>query len=142
MIGTYGAFADTTDVTDEYATMLIAENTEEYISETRIIEGVVKSVSDEQIELDDIVLNIGEQTLVADSSLIPTEVEIGESVDYGDDDIAHIMNGVNDFDIDSDSMGEYGYKDQVVDNDEFIDVEEESDDYGDFFDGSDSEFDN
>ncbi len=71
-----------------------------------------------------------------------TEVEIGESVDYGDDDIAHIMNGVNDFDIDSDSMGEYGYKEQVVDNDEFIDVEEESDDYGDFFDGSDSEFDN
>ena len=70
-----------------------------------------------------------------------TEVEIGESVDYGDDDIAHIMNGVNDFDIDSDSMGEYGYKEQVVDNDEFIDVEEESDDYGDFFDG-DSEFDN
>ena len=72
-----------------------------------------------------------------------TEVEIGENIDYGDDDIAHIMNGDNDF-FDND-LGD-GYKEQVIgDNDELIDVEEETDDVDeldDFFDtSSDSDLD-
>ncbi len=72
-----------------------------------------------------------------------TEVEIGENIDYGDDDITHIMNGDNDF-FDND-LGD-GYKEQVIDdNDELIDVEEDADDvddFDDFFDtSSDSDLD-
>ncbi len=66
-----------------------------------------------------------------------TEVEIGENIDYGDDDIASIMNGNNDFEYDNDSMGDYGYKEQVLDeNNDLIDVEENDDDFDDFFDSS------
>ena len=72
-----------------------------------------------------------------------TEVEIGENIDYGDDDISHIMNGDNDF-FDNE-LGD-GFKEQVIDdNDELIDVEEDADDvddFDDFFDtSSDSDLD-
>ncbi|MBQ4526875.1 MAG: S-layer homology domain-containing protein [Clostridia bacterium] len=53
---------------------------EENLSDKRIVEGTVKSVSDEQIELDDLVLNLGENTLVADTTLVPTEVKTGDFV--------------------------------------------------------------
>ncbi|MBQ4629830.1 MAG: S-layer homology domain-containing protein [Clostridia bacterium] len=53
---------------------------EENVSDKRIVEGTVKSVSDEQIELDDLVLNLGENTLVADTALVPTEVKTGDFV--------------------------------------------------------------
>ena len=66
-----------------------------------------------------------------------TEVEIGETIDYGDEDIASIMNGSHDFEYDNDSMGDYGYKEQELDdNNELIDVEESDDDFDDFFDSS------
>ncbi len=66
-----------------------------------------------------------------------TEVEIGENIDYGNEDIASIMNGSRDFEYDSDSMGDYGYKQQELDdNNELIDVEESDDDFDDFFDSS------
>ena len=66
-----------------------------------------------------------------------TEVEIGENIDYGDEDIASIMNGSHDFEYDNDSMGDYGYKEQELDdNNELIDVEESDDDFDDFFDSS------
>ena len=66
-----------------------------------------------------------------------TEVEIGETIDYGDEDIASIMNGSHDFEYDNDSMGDYGYKEQELDdNNELIDVEESDDDFDDYFDSS------
>ena len=59
---------------------LISEVPQEYVPETRVVEGTVKSVSEEQIEIDDLVLNIGETTLIADTDLIRTEVKEGDLI--------------------------------------------------------------
>ena len=66
-----------------------------------------------------------------------TEVEIGENIDYSDEDITNMMNGSHNFEYDNESMGDYGYKEQELDdNNELIDVEESDDDFDDFFDSS------
>jgi len=55
------------------------ENTD-FISDRRVVEGTVKSVSENQIEIDELVLNIDENTLVADADLVPVEVKEGDVV--------------------------------------------------------------
>ena len=66
----------------DYDTMLITEEaqTQEVVSDKRIVEGTVKSVGENQIELDDIVLNLDENTLIADTDLVPAEVKEGDLV--------------------------------------------------------------
>ncbi len=66
-----------------------------------------------------------------------TEVEIGETIDYGDSELAGFMSDKNDFGYEDESLGDYGYKEQVVENDEFVDVDEDDSDNFDFLDDSD-----
>ena len=56
-----------------------------------------------------------------------TEVELGETVDYGDDDFNSIMQGDGGFRFDTEeSLGDYVHKQQTVNSDgEFVDVEDE-----------------
>ena len=72
-----------------------------------------------------------------------TEVEIVETVDYGDDDFNSIMQGDDGFRFDTEeSLGDYVHKQQTVNNDgEFVDVEEEdsADDDTEEFYGEDSD---
>ena len=66
-----------------------------------------------------------------------TEVEIGESIDYGNEEFASLLqegDGPAYYD-DGDELAEHGYKQQVLENDEFVDVEEDSDDM-DFYENN------
>ena len=69
--------ADETDIPDEIQEPA-AEY--EYISDTQVIEGTVKSVSEEQIELDDFVLNIDANTLICNTELIPDNIKEGDLI--------------------------------------------------------------
>ena len=66
-----------------------------------------------------------------------TEVEIGETTDYGDSELAGFMSDKDNFNYEDESLGDYGYKEQVVENDEFVDVDEDDSDNFDFLDDSD-----
>ena len=72
-----------------------------------------------------------------------TEVELGETVDYGDDDFNSIMQGDGGFRFDTEeSLGDYVHKQQIVNSDgEFVDVEDEgsADDDTEEFYGEDSD---
>ena len=72
-----------------------------------------------------------------------TEVELGETVDYGDDDFNSIMQGDGGFRFDTEeSLGAYVHKQQTVNSDgEFVDVEDEgsADDDTEEFYGEDSD---
>ena len=72
-----------------------------------------------------------------------TEVELGETVDYGDDDFNSIMKGDGGFRFDTEeSLGDYVHKQQTVNSDgEFVDVEDEgsADDDTEEFYGEDSD---
>ena len=72
-----------------------------------------------------------------------TEVELGETVDYGDDDFNSIMQGDGGFRFDTEeSLGDYDHKQQTVNSDgEFVDVEDEgsADDDTEEFYGEDSD---
>ena len=81
MTGSAIAYAQETPVSEDEI-MLISEEATEAIPEKRIVEGTVTAVSEGQIETEDIVFNIGENTLVADVNLVPTEVKVGDSI-YG-----------------------------------------------------------
>ena len=52
----------------------------EFIADTRLVEGTVKSVADGQIEIEDLVLNVDENTLIADAQLIPTDAKEGDLI--------------------------------------------------------------
>ena len=52
----------------------------EPVSDKMLVEGVVKEVTEEQIVLEDFALNIGEQTLIAGTDLVPVEVKEGDLV--------------------------------------------------------------
>jgi len=52
----------------------------EIAPDTQIIEGTVKNVTEDKIELNDFVLNVGEETLICNTELIPTEVKAGDFV--------------------------------------------------------------
>ena len=72
-----------------------------------------------------------------------TEVELGETVDYGDDDFNSIMQGDGGFRFDTEeSLGDYVHKQQTINSDgEFVDVEDEgsADDDTEEFYGEDSD---
>ncbi len=75
MITAFGA------VMAEEAPMLISSApADEYISDKRVVEGTVESVTDEQIVIEGLALNIDANTLVADADLIPTEVKEGDLI--------------------------------------------------------------
>lgn len=63
-----------------------------------------------------------------------TEVEIGENYDFGDEELATFMEDTQPLAYDGESLGEYGYKEQVIESDELVDVEdlETEDDEEDF----------
>ncbi len=81
IVGAYGVYANNVekDSSDDNV-MLITEEIQETVSEKRVVEGIVKSVSETQIELEDLVLNIGEETLIATSDLVPAEVKEGDLI--------------------------------------------------------------
>ena len=60
--------------------LLISEEAQEVVSDKRVVEGTVKAVSKEQIEIEDLALNIGETTLICDTDLIPAEVKEGDLI--------------------------------------------------------------
>ncbi len=71
-----------------------------------------------------------------------TEVEIGESVDYGDDEFSSFMTGEGGFRFDTEeSLGDYGFKEQTVEDGEFVDIDEEDvdDENAEDFYGEDSD---
>lgn len=78
MLGSIVVFANVNKTEEDI--MLISEETSETAADKRVVEGTVKSVADGQIELEDLVLNIDENTLVADTELIPTEIKEGDLV--------------------------------------------------------------
>ena len=84
MLGGVSAYAQT--IADNADVDLIAEELIDVAIEPELIldkvvtEGVVKSVSDEQIEIEGLVLNIDENTLVANTELIPVQVKEGDLI--------------------------------------------------------------
>ena len=72
----FTAFADEPVLISEEEQVVM----EEVISDKMIVEGMVKEVTDEQIVLEDFALNIGEQTFVVDTELVPVEVKEGDLV--------------------------------------------------------------
>ena len=70
-----------------------------------------------------------------------TEVELGETVDYGDDDFNSIMQGDGGFRFDTEeSLGDYVHKQQTVNSDgEFVEDEGSADDDTEEFYGEDSD---
>lgn len=84
MLGGVSAYAqtiaDNADV-DLTAEELIDVSIEpELFLDKVVTEGVVKSISDEQIEIEGLVLNIDENTLVANTELIPVQVKEGDLI--------------------------------------------------------------
>jgi len=67
-----------------------------------------------------------------------TEVEIGENYDYADEELSTFMEDSQPLAYDGESLGEYGYKEQVIESDELVDVEdsgtEDDEEDFDFFD--------
>ncbi len=84
MIGGVSAYAQNS--ADNAAVDLISEELIDVATEPELIldkmvtEGVVISISDEQIEIEGLVLNVDENTLIADSQLIPVEVKEGDLI--------------------------------------------------------------
>ena len=71
-----------------------------------------------------------------------TEIEIGETVDYGDDEFSSFMSGEGGFRFDTEeSLGDYGFKEQTVEDGEFVDIDEEDgdDENAEDFYGEDSD---
>ena len=67
------------ELISEEVSEIISEEAE-FISDKRLVEGTVKSVSEGQIEIEDLALNIDENTLIADTDLVPTEVKEGDLI--------------------------------------------------------------
>ncbi len=57
-----------------------------------------------------------------------TEVEIMETIDYGETDLHSIIEGDRGFNYDNESYDDYGFSKQEFDGEELVDVEEEPDD--------------
>ncbi|MCI5480185.1 MAG: DNA-directed RNA polymerase subunit beta [Lachnospiraceae bacterium] len=68
-----------------------------------------------------------------------TEVEIMETIDYGETDLHSIIEGDRGFNYDNESYNDYGFSKQEFDGDELVDVEEDAaDDDEDMLDFDDS----
>ena len=62
-----------------------------------------------------------------------TEVEIGETVDYTDDEeYRNFMNSHKNYMDQDESFGDYGYREQTVEDNGFVDVSDDSVDSEDF----------
>ena len=70
-----------------------------------------------------------------------TEVEIMESVDYGDTDMRSIIEGDRYSSREDEDFGAYGYGKKEIDGDEMVDIEEETEDEDDDFLGLDDALD-
>ncbi|MDY5845731.1 MAG: DNA-directed RNA polymerase subunit beta [Bariatricus sp.] len=72
-----------------------------------------------------------------------TEVEIMESVDYGDTNLNHIIEGDRRYRNDEEDFGKHGYSTQEFEDGELVDVEEEpdEDDFNDDFEDDFDDFD-
>lgn len=57
-----------------------------------------------------------------------TEVEIMESIDYGETDLRSIIEGDRHYHSDDESYGEHGFSRQEFEGEELVDIEEEPDD--------------
>ena len=57
-----------------------------------------------------------------------TEVEIMETIDYGDTDLRSIIEGDRRYNDDEESYGEHGFSKQEFEGEELVDIEEETDD--------------
>ena len=70
-----------------------------------------------------------------------TEVKIMESVDYGDTNLNHIIEGDRYFDREDERFGDYGFSKKEFDGEEMVDVEEdeEEDSYLDLDESSDDD---
>jgi DNA-directed RNA polymerase subunit beta len=69
-----------------------------------------------------------------------TEVEIMETIDYGETDLHSIIEGDRDFRYENESYGDYGYSKQEFEGGELVDIEEPADeDMFDFDDAFDEE---
>ena len=53
---------------------------ESELATTRVVEGTVKEIRDGQVELEELVLNIDENTLIAGCDLVPVELKEGDKV--------------------------------------------------------------
>ena len=63
-----------------------------------------------------------------------TEVELTETIDYGDTDLRSVIEGDRKYNSrEEESLGSYGYSKQEFDGEELVDIEEESSDDG-FYD--------
>ncbi len=63
-----------------------------------------------------------------------TEVELTETIDYGDTDLRSVIEGDRKYDNqEENSLGSYGYSKQEFDGEELVGIEEESSDDG-FYD--------
>lgn len=72
-----------------------------------------------------------------------TEVEIMETIDYGDTDMRHVMEGDRKYhDSDEQSFGNYGYSKQEFEGEELVDIEEEPEDTVDSIDDMDLDMEN
>ena len=81
MAGSFAAQAQQeTDIELISAEESIEATVEEPTTDKSVAEGTVKAIEDGRIELEDLVLNIDENTLVADTDLIPTEVKEGDKI--------------------------------------------------------------
>ena len=72
-----------------------------------------------------------------------TEVQIMESVDYGDTNLNHIIEGDRRYNREEEDYGKHGYSKQEFQGEELVDVEEESEDEAEFesFDDEYDDFD-
>ena len=55
-----------------------------------------------------------------------TEVEIMETIDYGETDLHAIIEGDRNYNRDEESYGDYGFSKQEFEGEELVDVEEEA----------------
>ena len=67
-----------------------------------------------------------------------TEVKIMESVDYGDTNLNHIIEGDRYSDREDERFGDYGFSKKEFDGEELVDVEEDEEDDDDFIDFDES----
>ena len=70
-----------------------------------------------------------------------TEVDISENIDYEDRELANFMQDRGDFEYEDQPLSSYGYKEQVIEGDEFVDVDVDDDDEFGYPDDDDMDLD-
>ena len=57
-----------------------------------------------------------------------TEVEIMETIDYGDTDMRSVIEGDRKYEEEENSFSQFGFSQQEIEGDEIVDVEEDDED--------------